>query len=868
MPTGTKPFLTFNRITISATYTLEPQKSLDFEFDAVIILTPRNLDAGYAAQLEVKIAYASPTWSFEGRISNLNGACLYSLCPPSDSHALMNVLEDITIVELDVEYTYGGPTNSSIHATGTLKLDILTLDVTFDSGPSAGSGDGSGGGSKDGKDWSFSADLVTDWPGGVVTLGSFLAGPYKAILDDLPDFISMISFHVPDQSTAKTPSNISVRCEKYEGTLVFSILVRLGEFDFDFVQITDAASTTPTKPKRMLRFELEALPEVSKVPLLANLTQPFDQMDLIWVSDDFTKSEIDLLNANIFTDGPKAALVCKAPVTPSATPNNDVMLAKGCHFMIIADENGAPTAVLDYLFGDTPLTKTYDNLNKGGKSFVFATAKALPTPAANPPAPVDGAATSPWSKTLGPLTISSIGLKYEKDAQKNNKLQLTLNATVKLAGVEVSLKGFGIRFTVHTGKNSGFHFDISDIQILLSGLGFSFNEPPLMIAGAMEKTKDGFVGGIAVQFEPYSFLAEGAYTVVRDTATNESFKSIFLILSMAGPIAELEFASLDGLTGGYGYNSALRLPTVTEVTSHPFINTGAIPSPTTDVVATLMTLESGPKPWFTPTKGPMWVAAGLDVAAFEMLNIQAVLVLDISSPSFVIIDIFADCSATVPPDVPAAERMAFVEMGLIASLDIAHGTFTCQGQLTPKSFILDPNCHLTGGFALSYWFAPSAHAGDWAFSIGGYHSAFSPPPWYPVPARLAISWTFDSTISITGEAYFAITPKVAMGGGRLALTYASGSIAAHFTAWADFLINYRPFMFQASMGVDVGATYTFNHADIVKKWEIDVSATVDLHGPPVAGKARVKWHCVHFTVHFGPLPPANGPLGWDAFTGC
>ena len=426
--------------------------------------------------------------------------------------------------------------------------------------------------------------------------------------------------------------------------------------------------------------------------------------------------------------------------------------------MVIAQENNVPTAVLDYVFTGTPSQEVDDTANQGLQSFSTRDVDDDPPPAPTP----TGTANTPWTKTIGPLTIASIGLKYLE-----KKLQLTLDATVKFSGVEVKFKGFGLRFPMDSANS--FAQNVESVELLLDGLGISLNRPPLVIAGMMQRIPNGYTGGIAVEFEPYTFLAMGAYLDITDmqtlngVTTIDTYKSILAILSVAGPIAELEFASLDGLTGGYGYNSQMRLPTVNEVTSHPFLASEQIklPSANVSMLDTFNSLTTGSKPWFSSANGPMWVAGGLTVGAFQLLDIDAVLAIDISAD--VKIAIFADCQAAIPAAAKDdSERFAFVELGLLMILDYAKGAFTCQAQLSPKSYILDKNCHLTGGFALCYWFEGSGHTGDWVFTIGGYHSQYTPPTWYPKPPRLAIDWKYDDTISIHGEAYFAITPKVSV----------------------------------------------------------------------------------------------------------
>ena len=420
--------------------------------------------------------------------------------------------------------------------------------------------------------------------------------------------------------------------------------------------------------------------------------------------------------------------------------------------MVIAEEDGVPTAILDYVFQGTP--NPPDDSTGPLQSF-----SEDPVVTIDPPVPTPtGSSTSPWTKTIGPLSISGIGLKY-----MDQQLQFTFNATVQFSGVEVKFQGFGLRFPL---QSAAAFEGPSSVQLLLDGMGLSLSRPPLSIAGLIQRIPNGYAGGISVQFTPYTFMAMGGYLNVDSSTVNaqgqtvvDTFKSILVILSVAGPIAELEFASLDGLTGGYGYNSKMRVPNVDEVATHPFLASSQLVLPTGngDMLSTMTSLTSGNKPWFSPTHGPMWVAAGLTAGLFQMLDVDAVLAVNIGDD--IVLSIFADCQAAIPAG-ETAKRFAFVELGLVMILDYAKGAFTCQGQLTPKSYILSPNCHLSGGFALCYWFEGSGHDGDWVFTVGGYHSQYTPPAWYPKPPRLAIDWKYDDNITIHGDAYFAITPKV------------------------------------------------------------------------------------------------------------
>ncbi|GKZ28089.1 hypothetical protein AbraCBS73388_010447, partial [Aspergillus brasiliensis] len=240
-------------------------------------------------------------------------------------------------------------------------------------------------------------------------------------------------------------------------------------------------------------------------------------------------------------------------------------------------------------------------------------------------------------------------------------------------------------------------------------------------------------------------------------------KTFFLYCLLQGPLITFEFASIEGVCGGFGYNSNLKFPTPKNVTQFPLINGSKdapdASKPTDNILNQLLATS-----WFSPKDGSFWVAAGLTVKAFEILNVQAVLVIQWNPE--VEIGIFGLATASIPGG-QSEKEFAHVELGITATLSFRTGALKIEGELTPASFILDPSCHLLGGFALYTWFdnnkAASGVKGDWVFTIGGFHPLYVRPPQYPNPSRLGISWHFSNAISISGQAYFAITPKVGMG---------------------------------------------------------------------------------------------------------
>jgi hypothetical protein len=123
------------------------------------------------------------------------------------------------------------------------------------------------------------------------------------------------------------------------------------------------------------------------------------------------------------------------------------------------------------------------------------------------------------------------------------------------------------------------------------------------------------------------------------------------------------------------------------------------------------------------------------------------------------------------------------------------------------------------------------------FTVGGYHRKFITPEWYPAVQRLGISFNLG-ILSITGETYFAITPKVAMGGVLIHVTLHIGPISAWLDAGFDALVQFHPLHylveFHIAVGVEFKAHVWFVHIHITAT----VGAWLEIQGPQFGGTAQ------------------------------
>ena len=559
------------------------------------------------------------------------------------------------------------------------------------------------------------------------------------------------------------------------------------------------AATTPTvpatappriKPKRLLRVKLDKLLSLPSIPVVGTIGQPVDSINYLLVQDGgaaqtgaqtagFTRAEMDEINNALSTsnqilyrsatsDRPQST---KTPAAAPVDKSTDYVLLEGHHIIVITDGN----VVLDHLFGGQlptgpaadPSTSNSTNATTNGTETNKAppasntdnsgtTKSADGTQSADSPDSSDstiakkdsGATMGPNKRSFGPFTLNNIGLQV-----KDNHLYIVLDATVMLGEISMELIGFavGVPLSLPAPRKLSFttlgELELSDFDIKLSGMAVDFQSANVTIAGAFQKEQtedyEAYRGGLTVSMPPYSLIAVGAY---QHTYHPTDFKSVFVFASLAGPLFTLEFAEITGVEAGFGYNYDLRLPGASDVVNFPLVH-GA--SASDDPMTLLAAGAPGSTPpvtsflnWTTPKEDALWFALGLKVNAFEALSVQAAVVVALGSDDTKIA-IIELANASMPPSSTGGKppgAFVYVELGIIAALDIGGGSLTCLAQLTPNSYILAPDCHLKGGFALCYWFGPSANAGDWVFTVGGYHPAFKAPDYYPQVPRLGISW--------------------------------------------------------------------------------------------------------------------------------
>ena len=166
---------------------------------------------------------------------------------------------------------------------------------------------------------------------------------------------------------------------------------------------------------------------------------------------------------------------------------------------------------------------------------------------------------------------------------------------------------------------------------------------------------------------------------------------------------------------------------------------------------------------------------------------------------------------------------------------------------------------ITGGMAmrLNWGSAPV-----FALSVGGFHPAFKPPANFPVPDRLAISFSNSDDLKLRAECYYALTSNTLQWGAKAQLTASSGGFSIDGHIGYDVLIQFDPFSFVADFSASVQLKY---HSSNLFKVSVDgeLSGPQPLH---VKGKATFEIFWCDFSVGFdrtlvdGAAPPKLAPV--------
>lgn len=445
------------------------------------------------------------------------------------------------------------------------------------------------------------------------------------------------------------------------------------------------------------------------------------------------------------------------------------------------------------------------------------------------------------NKKLGPLEIHRI-----KIMMSDKKLWFTPDVTVSMGCFLVNFTDVSMGISLEEPHK---------VSARMNGMGLSYQQTGLSLAAAFGKANDEemlyrYDGTLSVQASKWQLMGMGSYGKLKDGTV-----SFYLFLDSSMRIVLQPSLILTGIMGGAGINKQLRIPEIGEVEKFPLLAGGKSP---------ITVLDDLNRNWLVSREGRDWLAVGVRFRIAELMDGRALLMANLGGDlEFALLGL---CELELPRN--CTKPYLHIALQLRADLKPASGVFGVEIAVGKSSYLLSPDCHITGKAALYTWFAPSGHHGDFVLTVGGYHPAFAVPAHYPRADRVGIAWQVSKEVSIKGEAYFALTPSCAMAGANLSVTYEKGDLKAWFMAWANLLVAWKPFHFLADIGVNLGVSYRMNLLFCHKTLSVSIGGSLRLWGPPTGGKVKIHLWFITFTVSFGA--DENGadshkPLSWREF---
>jgi hypothetical protein len=469
---------------------------------------------------------------------------------------------------------------------------------------------------------------------------------------------------------------------------------------------------------------------------------------------------------------------------------------------------------------------------------------------APPPSPSDGTVWLTLQKSFGPIAFQKVGIRY-----RDSVLYFLMNASVSAGGLTIAVMGLGAGSPLTSFKP----------KFTIDGLAITYAEGPVELSGALVGSIEpqvDFYGELVLGVEQLQIAALGGYCEV------DGHPSFFLYAVLDYPIGGPSFFFVTGLAAGFGFNRKLVIPPVDGVATFPLVQwaegAGNPPPMDTDAIADAVTKvigELSSSGVVAPSVGDYWLAVGVRFTSFELVNSFALLTVEFGTEFE--IALLGMSSVQLPP--APAPPVALAQLELEAAFIPSQGLLSVSGQLTPQSFLLSPDCHLTGGFALVTWFSGD-HEGQFVVTLGGYSPRFDKPSYYPTVPRLGLNWQVTPELAVSGDLYFALTSSAVMAGGGLSAVWQSGSIRAWFDVEADFLLVFEPFHYYITAGIHLGASFKIDLLFTSFTVSIHLGVDLEIWGPEFAGKATIDLSIISFTITFGSgTADTSTTIGWGEF---
>ncbi|HLJ90669.1 MAG TPA: DUF6603 domain-containing protein [Candidatus Angelobacter sp.] len=428
-----------------------------------------------------------------------------------------------------------------------------------------------------------------------------------------------------------------------------------------------------------------------------------------------------------------------------------------------------------------------------------------------------------------------------------------------LGPIQVDLSGLAFLLKWRDGRPD------FTLNVALQGLGLAMDLKAINLRGSLLRSitaqGEGYTGhifvGVGIGNFKLSMSALGGY--FKYPKINAFSLFLYAMLGISKKSPELAAAGgpfqITAIVFGFGLNYELIIPTIEGLEDFPLIRAatdssflGAAADPSEVLAKIDSALGADP--------GTHWGAAGCEMLLFGMIRGFVLLILQGKEGKGL-----TDIAILAAFDLQ--KKLAgktIVSIGILVKAHVAleAGMAEIRAQIAAGSYFLTPNCQVRGGIAFCIWWKPSPYAGDWVFTVGGYHPRYPVPSHYPMERRLGVYFSPTRALQFEAEIYLAIARSAFMIGGKLSFVFKTGPLRAWALFFLDALVSWDPVYFDIAMGISLGAGITIW---FFGKRTISVSLGVKLYlwGPPIAGRAEFKVIGIKFSFSFGDRKASHTP---------
>jgi hypothetical protein len=397
--------------------------------------------------------------------------------------------------------------------------------------------------------------------------------------------------------------------------------------------------------------------------------------------------------------------------------------------------------------------------------------------------------TLPASAKVGALDIQELSIDIPSSPA--NTIDVGATVTAALGPMTILVTDAGVRLTIDPGGVSNGASPIAIAPKPPDGMGLSLATGLLNGGGFLEQQGNTFGGALDLTLGPVEVKAVGLLTIGGDTGF-----AIVIVMSVEFfPAIDLSFGfTLNAVGGVVGVQHVVAVDALGDAFLSHALDYLLFPD---DPVAAAPTILNTLQTVFPLQKGGFVVGPMIKLGWGRPVSFATAtlgVILSLPDPTVVIL---GRLHITVPaPELPIVNITADV-LGEFSSDMVLVLVSLVDSQIAGYA--------VSGDFGVLLRFGSSPEI---AFSAGGFHPRFQPPPELAKLRRVTVDMSPPAVLTMRAEAYLALTTNTFQLGTHIELGADLGPIGAHGFLDFDALVHFQPqFTFEIDLGAGVAIEF-------------------------------------------------------------